>query len=67
MPSEKNVKISQRFAVFVTVGAVPPDHLTDVNVVVVKFPVPVFAINVNDLPAVIVGIVKVQLAVNVIV
>ena len=67
MPSEKNPKTSQRFAVFVIVGAEPEGHLTLVNEVVVKFPEPVFAINVNDLPAAAVGIVKVQFAVNVIV
>jgi hypothetical protein len=50
-------------AVVVNVGAVPPAHLTDVNVAV-REPVPsCTAIRMNDLPAVAVGMVKVQLPV----
>ena len=52
-------------AVVVNVGAVPPAHFTDVNVAV-RDPVPsCTAIRMNDLPAVAVGMVNVQLPVMV--
>jgi hypothetical protein len=52
-------------AVVVSVGAVPLGHLTDVNTAVLE-PVPsCVAIRINDLPAVAVGIVNVELPVMV--
>jgi hypothetical protein len=56
--------MSQRLAVVVIVGAVPPGHFTLVNVPV-KPPAPVLIIRMNDWPAVAVGIVNVQLPVMV--
>ena len=56
--------MSQRLAVVVNVGAVPLGHLTLVNVPVYE-PAPVLTIKMKDLPAVAVGIVKVQLPVMV--
>ena len=64
MPSATNVKISQRLAVVVMVGAVFAGHLTLVNVLV-KLPLPVLRIKIKLLPEVTVGIVKVQLPVRV--
>jgi hypothetical protein len=58
--------MSHLLAVVVKVGAVLLGHLTLVNVPV-KLPAPVLTINTNDLPAVAVGIVNVQLPVMVIV
>jgi NO-binding membrane sensor protein with MHYT domain len=52
-------------AVVVMVGAVPPGHFTEVNVAVLP-PVPsCTTIKMKDLPAAIVGMVKVQLPVKV--
>lgn len=52
-------------AVVVIVGAVPPGHLTPVNVAV-RDPVPSWInFTMNDVPDVAVGIVNVQLPVNV--
>jgi hypothetical protein len=59
-----NVKMSQRLAVVVKVGAMPLGHLTLVNVPV-KPPEPVLAIRMNDWPVTAVGIVNVQLPVMV--
>jgi hypothetical protein len=56
--------MSHRLAVVVMVGAVFAGHLTLVNVLV-KLPAPVFIIRMKLLPAVDVGIVKVQLPVKV--
>ena len=64
MPSDTKVKISQRLAVVVNVGAVPLGHFTLVNVPVNE-PAPVFTIRMKDLPAVAVGMVNVQLPVMV--
>jgi len=64
VPSELNAIISIRLAVFVIVGAVFAGHLTPVNVPV-KLPAPDLISTKNDLPATAVGIVNVQLAVNV--
>lgn len=47
-------------AVAVMVGAVPPGHLTEVNVAVVMPVAACVRIRIKDLPAVAVGIVKVQ-------
>ena len=52
-------------AVVVNVGAVPPGHLTDVNTPVREPVASCVAIRINDLPAVFVGMVKVQLPVMV--
>ena len=60
-PSATNVKISIRFAVAVIVGAVLPTNLTLVNVAVLV-PAPVFKNKINDLPAVLLGIVNVHVA-----
>jgi hypothetical protein len=62
VPSEKNVKISHLLAVVVRVGAVPLMYLTPVNVAA-KLPAPVDTMRMKLLPAVAVGIVKVQLPV----
>ena len=52
-------------AVVVIVGAVPPGHLTPVNVAVLD-PVPSWiSFTMNDVPDVAVGMVNVQLPVNV--
>jgi len=52
-------------AVVVIVGAVPPGHLTPVNVAVLD-PVPSWiSLIINDVPLVAVGMVNVQLPVNV--
>ena len=59
-----NVRMSQRLAVVVMVGAVLLGHLTPVNVPV-KEPAPVLINKVNDCPAVAAGIVNVQLPVMV--
>lgn len=56
--------MSQRLAVVVIVGAVPLGHFTLVNVDVNE-PAPVLRIKMNDLPAVAVGMVNVQLPVSV--
>ena len=64
MPSAKNDKMSNLLAVVVIVGAVAAGHLTPVKVPV-KLPAPVLSSSVNDLPAVAVGIVNVQLPVSV--
>jgi hypothetical protein len=56
--------MSQRLAVVVNVGAVPLGHFTLVNVPV-NDPAPVLTIKMNDLPAVAVGMVNVQLPVRV--
>lgn len=56
--------MSQRLAVVVSVGAVLLGHFTLVNVPV-NPPAPVLIIKMNDLPAVAVGMVKVQLPVMV--
>ena len=64
VPSLMNVKMSQRLAVVVKVGAMPLGHLTLVNVPV-KPPAPVLAIRMNDWPVTAVGIVNVQLPVMV--
>jgi hypothetical protein len=64
VPSETNVRISQRLAVVVSVGAVLLGHLTLVKVPV-KPPEPVLTIRMKDLPAVAVGIVNVQFPVMV--
>ena len=56
--------MSHLLAVVVNVGAVLLGHFTLVNVPV-KPPAPVLTIKTNDLPAVAVGIVKVQLPVMV--
>ena len=47
-------------AVAVIVGAVPPAHLTPVKVAVVMFVADWVSLKINDVPAVAVGIVKVQ-------
>lgn len=57
-----NVRMSQRLAVTVRVGAMPLGHLTLVNVPV-KPPVPVLMMRMNDWPVTAVGIVNVQLPV----
>ena len=62
VPSATKEAISQRDAVEVSVGELPEGHFTDVNVPV-KEPAPVLMIKMNDLPAVAVGIVNVQLPV----
>ena len=62
VPSLTKVKMSQRLAVVVSVGAVPEGHLTDVNVPV-NDPAPVLISKRKDLPAVAAGIVNVQLPV----
>jgi hypothetical protein len=64
VPSATKVRISQRLAVVVIVGAVLLGHFTLVNVPV-NDPAPVDKIRINDLPAVAVGIVNVQFPVNV--
>ena len=64
VPSLTKVRMSQRLAVVVMVGAVPLGHFTLVNVAVNE-PAPVLRIKMNDLPAVAVGIVNVQLPVRV--
>jgi hypothetical protein len=64
VPSATNVRISHRLAVVVIVGAVLLGHFTLVKVAVYE-PTPVDKIRMNDLPAVAVGIVNVQLPVNV--
>jgi len=51
--------MSKRFATAVMVGAVLPTNLTPVNVALLV-PAPVFSIKINDLPAVLVGIVNVH-------
>jgi len=56
--------MSQRLAVVVMVGAVLAGHFTLVNVEVNE-PAPVLRIKMNDLPAVAVGMVNVQLPVRV--
>ena len=56
--------MSQRDAVVVNVGAVLLGHFTLVNVPV-NAPAPVLTIKMNDLPAAAVGMVNVQLPVNV--
>jgi hypothetical protein len=56
--------MSQRLAVVVSVGAVLLGHFTLVNVAANE-PAPVFAIKINDLPAVAVGMVNVQFPVMV--
>jgi hypothetical protein len=50
-------------AVVVSVGAVPAGHLTLVNVAVREPVASCTAIRINDLPAVLVGMVNVQLPV----
>ena len=60
-PSATNVKISKLFATAVMVGAVLPTNLTPVNVAVLV-PAPVFKNKINDLPAVLLGIVNVHVA-----
>jgi hypothetical protein len=50
-------------AVVVKVGAVPLGHLTDVNTAVREPVASCVVIRINDLPAVLVGMVKVQLPV----
>jgi hypothetical protein len=61
VPSDTKLRMSMRPAVDVTVGAVPPDHLTPVNVAV-PAPVVVACLSrrMKDLPAVAVGIVNVH-------
>ena len=56
--------MSQRLAVVVSVGAVALGHFTLVNVPA-NDPAPVLTIRIKDLPAVAVGIVKVQFPVMV--
>lgn len=58
------VRMSQRLAVVVMVGAALLGHFTLVNVPV-NDPAPVLMIRMNDFPAVAVGIVNVQLPVRV--
>ena len=53
--------MSMRFAVAVIVGAVFPTHFTPVNVAVFV-PAPVLRNRINDLPAVLAGIVNVHVA-----
>ena len=53
--------MSKRFATAVIVGAVLPTHFTPVNVAVLV-PAPVFKNKINDLPAVLLGIVNVHVA-----
>ena len=60
-PSAANVNMSKRFATAVMVGAVLPTNLTPVNVAVLV-PAPVFKNKINDLPAVLLGIVNVHVA-----
>ena len=62
VPSAKNVRMSHLLAVVVSVGAPLLGHFTLVKVPV-KPPAPLLTINTNDLPAVAVGIVNVQLPV----
>lgn len=60
-PSAAKVSMSKRFATAVMVGAVLPTNLTPVNVAVLV-PAPVFKNKINDLPAVLLGIVNVHVA-----
>ena len=60
MPLATNVRMSTAEAVAVIVGAVPPGNLTEVNVAVVMPEAACVRIRIKDLPAVAVGIVKVQ-------
>jgi hypothetical protein len=62
VPSAKKVRMSHLLAVVVKVGAALLGHFTLVNVPV-KLPAPVLTIRMNDLPAVAVGMVNVQLPV----
>ena len=66
VPSATKVKMSRPVvAVVVNVGATPPANFTDVKVAV-REPVPsCTTIKMNDLPAVAVGMVNVQLPVSV--
>ena len=66
VPLLKNAMMSKPVeAVVVIVGAVPAGHLTLVNVAVRPPVESCTIIKINDLPAVAVGIVKVQLPVSV--
>ena len=60
VPSDTKLRISTADAVAVIVGAVPPGHLTLVNVAVVMPDDACVNLRINDLPAVAVGIVNVQ-------
>ena len=64
VPSATKVRMSHLLAVVVNVGAALLGHFTLVNVPV-NDPAPVLTIKMNDLPAVAVGMVKVQLPVMV--
>jgi hypothetical protein len=64
VPSATKVRMSQRLAVVVMVGAVLFGNFTLVKVAANE-PAPVDNMRINDLPAVAVGIVNVQLPVNV--
>ena len=64
VPSAVKLSMSRRDAVAVITGATLPVHLTPVNVPV-KLPAPELTCSKNDLPAVAVGMVNVQLPVSV--